>query len=212
METYIPKSSIRPIQRNLINTVRQNKQQLSFTDNRPVAISQRKTLQSMGQQKPMQMKQTETNMIRNDLTESPEMRRRFFTSTTRQALYNITDNAIQEGNIPVDYRNLGGININAGNINTWLEGGGEHIYVWQGGQLIGGNNLGGEDKICHPNLIGGDPDVDYAGTIEQGVRHWHVTRKSGHFQPAPDDATRQQIADHMNFLYGRQRNPLFLPH
>lgn len=200
METYIPKSSIRPIQRNLINTVRQNKQQLSFTDNRPVAVSQRQTLQSMGQQKPMQMKQTETNMIRNDLTESPEMRRRFFTSTTRQALYNITDNAIQEGNIPVDYRNLGGININAGNINTWLEGGGEHIYVWQGGQLIGGNNLGGEDKICHPNLIGGDPDVDYAGTFVSDDHFWHVTNDSGHFQPDKDLLQQRNISRYANNL------------
>lgn len=203
METYIPKSSIRSIQRNLVNTVRQNKQHLNFTDNRPVAVSQRKTLQSMGQQKPVQMKQTETNMIRNDLTESPEMRRRFFTSTTRQALYNITDNAIQEGNIPVDYRNLGGININAGNINTWLEGGGEHIYVWQGGQLIGGNNLGGEDKICHPNLIGGDPDVDYAGTFIQtpGSPLWHITNDSGHFRFNNNQAIKFGIANYINSFF-----------
>ena len=187
METYIPQSPARTTESNLINTVGQSKkQQFNFTDNRPVAVSQRKTLQSIGQQKPMQMKQTEVDMIRNDLTESPNMRRRFFTSTTRQALYNITDLAIQEGNIPVDYRNLGGININAGNINTWLEGGGENIYVWQGGQLIGGNNPGGDDKICHPNLIGGDPDVDYAGTFIGDDRFWHVTNDSGHFQPDED--------------------------
>lgn len=203
METYIPNLPARTVQRNLINTVRQNKQQLSFTDNRPVAVSQRKTLQSMGQQKPMQMKRTETDMVRNDLTESPDMRRRFFTSRTRQALYDITDNAIQEGNIPVDYRNLGGININKGNISTWLKGNGEHIYVWQGGQLIGGNNLGGEEKICHPNLIGGDPDVDYAGTFKQSNLGWKVTYNSGHFQFPANYSMQAKIAKYANEMTGQ---------
>lgn len=201
METYIPKSPTRTVQRNPINTIRQNKkQQLSFTDNRPVAVSQRKTLQNMGQQKPKQMKQTETDMVRADLTQSPDMRRRFFTHTTRNALYDATNQAIDNGEIPVDYRNLGGININAGNINTWLEGGGENIYVWQGGQLIGGNNLGGEDKICHLNLIGGDPDVDYAGTIVRGTNYWHVTNDSGHFQPDEDLSQQRQISRYANAL------------
>lgn len=153
----------------------------------------------------MQMKQTEPKMIRNDLTESPNMRRRFFTSTTRQALYNITDLAIQEGNIPVDYRNLGGININAGNINTWLEGGGENIYIWQGGQLIGGNNPGGEDKICHPNLVGGNPDVDYAGTFIGDDRFWHVTNDSGHFRPNEDLLQQRNISRYANTLNPRKK-------
>ena len=202
MKTYISQSPARATERNLINTVGQSKkQQFNFTDNRPVAVSQHKTLQSMGQQKPMQMKQTEVDMIRNDLTESPKMRRRFFTSITRQALYNITDLAIQKGNIPVNYRNLGGININAGNINTWLEGGGENIYVWQGGQLIGGNNLGDDDKICHPNLIGGDPDVDYAGTFTwDDDNYWHVTNDSGHFQPDKDLSQQKDISKYANAL------------
>lgn len=216
METYIPKSSIRPIQRNLINTVRQNKQQLSFTDNRPVAVSQRKTLQNMGQQKPMQMKRVVDDMVSNDLR--CELRNRFFTSDTIKAYWTAkksgkrTAEFVAENRANIEYAYLGGQVINNTNLNNWLTGKGEKIYLYQEGQLIGGNNLEGTNKICHPNLIGGDPDVDYAGTIEYGITHWHVTRNSGHFQPGPDDATRQQIADHMNFLYGRQGNPLFLPH
>ena len=83
METYIPKSSIRTVQLNLVNTGRQNKQHLNFTDNRPVATSQRKTLQNMGQQKPMQMKRTVDDMVSNDLR--CELRDRFFTSDTINA-------------------------------------------------------------------------------------------------------------------------------
>ena len=213
METYIPKSSIRTVQRNLINTVRQNKQQLSFTDNRPVAVSQRKTLQNMGQQKPIQMMKTDTDMIIQDLIEPLELRTRFFTMPSLGIFRPSIRHLVNNNRSLLDYKKLDGTSINSqARANTWLTGGGENIYIWKGGQLIGGNNMGGLNKTCHPNLIGGDPDVDYAGTIEQGNRHWHVTRDSGHFQPGPDDATRQQIADHMNFLYGRQRNPLFLPH
>lgn len=141
------------------------------------------------------------------------MRQRFFKQNTRTKLREVTSYSIDEGFLPVNYEHLDGNNINTkAKLQNWLSGDGEKIYVWQGGSLTGGNNPGGADKVCHPNLLGGDPDVDYAGTIEQGVRHWHVTRDSGHFQPGPDDATRQQIADHMNFLYGQQHNPLFLPH
>ena len=213
METYIPKSPARIAQRNPINTVRQNKkQQLSFTDNRPVAVSQRKTLQNMGQQKPVQMKKTETDMVEGDLLNSSTMRRRFFTLTTRNALRTVTTEAIENEQVPIDYQKLGGSTITQGNIKTWLNGENEKIYVWKEGQLTGGHNPGGTNKVCHPNLLGGNPDVDYAGTIVPGTNHWHVTRDSGHFQPESNDTMRQNIADHMNTLLKRNSNPLVLPH
>ena len=214
MKTYISQSPARATERNLINTVGQSKkQQFNFTDNRPVAVNQRKTLQSMGQQKPMQMMKTDTEMVQHDLLDSSTMRRRFFRLDTRNQLRDVTSYSIDQGFLPVNYEHLDGDYINTkAKLENWLDSDNEKIYVWQGGQLIGGNNPGGDDKICHPNLIGGNPDVDYAGTIVPGTNHWHVTRDSGHFQPGPDDTTRQQIADQMNNLCRRQHNPLFLPH
>ncbi len=205
METYIPQSSIRTVQRNLINTVRQNKQQLNFTDNRPVATSQRKTLQNMGQQKTVQMKKTASKMIARDL-KSP-LRDRYFNSTTIDAYMatNVPDNTfVVTHRQNIVFASLGGQAINnIINLNNWLTTEGEKIYLWQGGQLIGGNNLGGPNKICHPNLIGGDPDVDYAGTFEQSSLGWKVTNDSGHFQFPANYSMQAKIAKYANKMTGQ---------
>lgn len=60
--------------------------------------------------------------------------------------------------------------------------------------------MGGEDKICHPNLIGGDPDVDYAGTFVSDDHFWHVTNDSGHFQPDKDLSQQRNISRYANNL------------
>lgn len=213
METYIPKSSIQTVQRNLINTVRQNKQQLGFTDNRPVTTSQRKMLQNMGQQKTVQMYKVKTDMVEGDLLNSSSMRQRFFRMNTRTKLREVTSYSIDERFLPVNYEHLDGNYINTkAKLQNWLSGDGEKIYVWQGGFLTGGNNPGGAGKVCHPNLLGGDPDVDYAGTLEpQDEDNWYITKYSGHFQPKFNAGIQADIAKYLNDLPGDEIVPVILP-
>lgn len=205
METYIPKSSIRPIQRNLVNTVRQNKLHLNFTDNRPVAVSQRKTLQSMGQQKPVQMKRTVDDMVSNDLR--CELRNRFFTSDTIKAYRTAkksgktTAEFVAESRANIEFAYLGGQYIDSqSKIANWLATGGEHIFIWNPGNLTAGINLGGTNKVPHPTLRGGDPDVDFAGTFVRKTDGWHATNDSGHFQFPDNRATRCKIIKYIKTL------------
>ena len=205
METYIPQSSIRTVQRNLINTVRQNKQQLSFTDNRPVATSQRKTLQSMGQQKPVQMKRAVDDMVSNDLI--CELRNRFFTSDTIKAYWTAiksgktTAEFVAESRANIEFAYLGGQYIDSQTkIANWLATGGEHIFIWNPGNFTAGINLGGTNKVPHPTLRGGDPDVDFAGTFVRKTDGWHATHNSGHFQFPDNRATRCEIIKYIKTL------------
>ena len=144
---------------------------------------------------------TDTEMVQHDLLDSSTMRRRFFRLDTRNQLRNVTSYSIDQGFLPVNYEHLDGDYINTkAKLENWLDSDNEKIYVWQGGQLIGGNNPGGDDKICHPNLIGGNPDVDYAGTFIGDDRFWHVTNDSGHFQPDEDLSQQRDISKYANAL------------
>lgn len=206
METYTLKPPARTVQRNPINTVRQNKkQQLSFTDNRPVAASQRKTLQNMEQQKPVQMKQTVDDMVCNDLR--CDLRNRFFTSNTINAYRaakksgKTTAEFVAENRANIEFAYLGGQNIDSkAKINDWFTATGEHIFIWNPGNLTGGINLGGNKKVPHPTLRGGDPDVDFAGTFVRKTDGWHATNDSGHFQFPDNQATRSDIIKYMKTL------------
>lgn len=206
METYIPQSPARTTESNLINTVGQSKkQQFNFTDNRPVAVSQRKTLQSIGQQKPMQMKRTVDAMVSNDLR--CDLRDRFFTPDTIRAYKDAkrsgkaTADFVAESRANIEFAYLGGKNMDTkAEINNWLATVGEHIFIWNPGNLTGGINLGGTNKVPHPTLRGGDPDVDFAGTFIEKADGWHATNDSGHFQFDDNQATRHDIIKYMKTL------------
>jgi Rad3-related DNA helicase len=67
----------------------------------------------------------------------------------------------------------------------WLQQRGEHMYVHAAEGILVANREG--EKLPHPTLIGGDPDVKGAGTmleISYGEESKiGITNKSGHFRP-----------------------------
>jgi hypothetical protein len=72
----------------------------------------------------------------------------------------------------------------------------EHMYVLKGGDLHVAIRAQSK-KLPHPTLIGGDPDVDCAGSLQRSPDGTVlVTRESGHFRP-PSVSIAQQAVDKM---------------
>jgi hypothetical protein len=103
---------------------------------------------------------------------------------------------LEAGRDNINYKKILGTNLTALGAEaliTWLgnnasDKGKECMYVHVGG-VITGDAIAHNAKIFHPNLLGGDPDVTCAGTLEftagdKGAKHTLiVTNESGHFKP-----------------------------
>lgn len=97
---------------------------------------------------------------------------------------------------------------NKQSLEKWLDkDDGHHIYVYQGQSLTGGIDPGGSDHWPHPTLLGGDPEVDFAGEFVfkrwlSGKEAYEVNADSGHFRPNKSDAKRQEIIKRYNEILG----------
>lgn len=96
----------------------------------------------------------------------------------------------EAGKISYKYRNDGIVPFNLASVNQQSE---ENIFVLKGGNFVFGHTPKEEiNKVVHPGLLGGDPDVDAAGTIDyeykegftpdKDIRKIIISNDSGHFR------------------------------
>ncbi|WP_300661301.1 hypothetical protein [Fluviicola sp.] len=70
---------------------------------------------------------------------------------------------------------------NAG-LKNWLSSDGEHMYVHNKSSVQIATRA--DNKLPHPTLVGGDPDVKGAGTMYMTGKKVYITKLSGHFRPS----------------------------
>lgn len=72
--------------------------------------------------------------------------------------------------------------VNGKGLESWLSGSGEHMYVHHKSAVHIATRT--DNKLPHPTLVGGDPDVKGAGTMYKTGKDVFITRQSGHFRPS----------------------------
>lgn len=92
---------------------------------------------------------------------------------------------VRTGRVNIAYEQLRNTTLkSAQSLRTWLgKDAEEYMYVHKGTNIYTGGR--DREKLPHPTLVGGDPDVKCAGTmlLDLGKRTVRITNESGHFRP-----------------------------
>lgn len=121
---------------------------------------------------------------------------------THGAVYHWLTSNNHENRRQLKYNRTFSFPLNRFNLLTWLQGHAEeHMYVHCDDTIHAASRNG--RKKPHPTLVGGDPVVKGAGTMEydQIARTITITNDSGHF--LPDDIDNDTVRIVKNFCRGR---------
>ena len=119
-------------------------------------------------------------------------------SLTFQVSNAVLDGAVKDSRAAgqMDYKQLRNQTVTSEKqLSTYLETApdDEHMYVLDGGDLHVAIRAD-DKKLPHPTLVGGDPDVDCAGTMRVDTEgNVIVTASSGHFRPSSENLGQRAV-------------------